>query len=256
MKKVYLVAVAVAIIAGVCTFLFATQLFKTVSAKSADQTTVIVPVQDVPANTLITAANMSEYFTSATVFNADVIENAVVDEETLLSKVTSDTLYSGEQINKNRLIDQLTDNVSLSLRLEPGYVAYTIVASGDQGVDGYIEEGDTVDLLYTTVEKEDENEVSIDKNGNLVTKDDKDKDDDEEEEEFADVTLGTIPALEVLKVSDHQSNSAAEESGTSVNTYSNITLKLSEADAEKLFRMESSETVGGYKLVLKNKASE
>ena len=188
MKKVYLVAVVVALIAGVCTFLFATQLFKTVSAKSADQTTVMVPSQDVPANTLITAQNLSEYFKKASVFNADVIENAVEDEETLLGKVTSEALYAGEQINKNRLIDKLTDNVSLLIRLEAGYVAYTIAASGDQGVDGYIEEGDTVDLLYTIVEEEeDENAVSVDKNGNLVVG--KNNKDDEDEEESEDEDL-------------------------------------------------------------------
>jgi len=263
MKKVYLVAVVVALIAGICTWLFANQLFKTVSAKSADTTKVLVPVETIQKNTVITAADVPVKFKEIKVFNNDLIENVILDGNDLIGKVTGETLYANEQINKNRMIDKDSDVATLSVNLEKGFVAYTIVAEGDQGVDGYIQEGDSVDLSFLLATKDeiekfvngDEDEEGEDGSDSDTNKSDKKKDAkdkkdrlDELEENFP---VETFSALEVIKVSDNLSVSTAEGNDEKVTTYKNITLKISEGMADKILQIEKVFGKESYKLKLR-----
>lgn len=266
MKKVYLVAVVVALIAGICTFLFATQLFKTVSAKSADTTTVLVPVNDIEKDVLIGASDIQNMFREEKVFNNDLIENVVLDDEFLVDKVTNSVLYAGEQINQNRLIDQKADDVTLSLKLPAGYVAYAIKAEDTQGVDGYISEGDTVDLGVICATQEAINKLlnpeddDTDKGSDTDSKKDKkDKAKDEKDlfDEMAEVfQVKKFPALKVLKVSDHMSTAASEENGEAVTNYKNITLMVTEEQADELQQIETFYGSDGYKLRLKPRAND
>jgi len=259
MKKVYLVAVVVALIAGICTFLFATQLFKTVSAKSADTTTVLVPQKDIDKDVLIGASDIQTLFREEKVFNKDLIENVVLDDEFLVDKVTNSVLYAGEQINQNRLIDQKADSVTLSLKLPDGYVAYAIKAEDTQGVDGYISEGDTVDLgVICATEEAIKNLLNPeeDENGQDTDAKDKKKDKDKEEKDLFDEVaevfqVKKFPALKVLKVSNHMSTAASEENGETVTEYKNITLMVTEEQADELQQIETFYGTDGYKLRLR-----
>ena len=55
MKKVYLIAVIFAIIAGVATYMFATEIDKKTTFKDADMVTVLIPTADIDKNVEITA---------------------------------------------------------------------------------------------------------------------------------------------------------------------------------------------------------
>ena len=55
MKKVYLIAVIVAIIAGVATYMFATEINSKTKFKDAEMVTVLVPTADIEKNVEITA---------------------------------------------------------------------------------------------------------------------------------------------------------------------------------------------------------
>ena len=55
MKKVYLIAVIFAIIAGVATYMFATEIDKKTTFKDADMVTVLMPTADIDKNVEITA---------------------------------------------------------------------------------------------------------------------------------------------------------------------------------------------------------
>ena len=54
MKKVYLIAVIFAIIAGVATYMFATEIDKKTTFKDADMVTVLIPTADIDKNVEIT----------------------------------------------------------------------------------------------------------------------------------------------------------------------------------------------------------
>ena len=158
MKKVYLIAVIVAIIAGVATYMFATEINSKTKFKDAEMVTVLVPAADIEKNVEITA-DMFEgdnpQIVTKEILAADATDNYVkaqtelVDDAKDVHMITVDKLYANEPINKNRLEDKNGEDVALSLKLPKGKVAYSFDAASVKSVDGYISEGDTVDVIVS-----------------------------------------------------------------------------------------------------------
>ena len=224
MKKVYLIAVVVAIIAGFATYMFASEIDKKTTIKDADTVTVIVPVNDIGANTKITADMFAEdagYFVSKTIIADDVITDAVTSSEQLIDMVTVESLYAGEQINPRRLESIDGQNVALSLKLAKGMVAYSFNAASTIGVDGYISQGDTVDVLVS-----------------------KQNDDGENESEVA------YSNLKILRVTTNTANTSASSSGATITEYSTLTVEVTEEQAMQLYDIENNYS---YKLVLNHR---
>lgn len=286
MKKVYLVAVVVALVAGICTFLFANQLFKTVSAKSADTTKVWVPIQNIEPNTKLSLDILTNEFEEKDIFTKDLIENVVLSKEDLVDKINRETLYAHEQININRFYDSNAENLALSLKLSADEQAYTIKATERQGVDGYISVGDTVDLLYIPRDVEDlrdyingTGKYEDKENGGSNSKSDTDKGNDNSTQKDGtkrdkdgkllygpnqDMTLEDIyslydvevfPDLEVLAISNHDATSASEQSGGEVTNYSNITLRLRKEDVKEIKKLQVMFGEDSYTLALNKKAN-
>ena len=199
MKKVYLIAVIVAIIAGVATYMFATEINSKTKFKDAEMVTVLVPTADIEKNVEITA-DMFEgdnpQIVTKEILAADATDNYVkaqtdlVDDAKDVHMITVDKLYANEPINKNRLEDKNGDDVALSLKLPKGMVAYSFDAGSVKSVDGYISEGDTVDVLVS----------KTDDQGKVKT-------------EIA------YKGLKILRVSTNADNSTASQSGTKITTY-------------------------------------
>ena len=199
MKKVYLIAVIVAIIAGVATYMFATEINSKTKFKDAEMVTVLVPAADIEKNVEITA-DMFEgdnpQIVTKEILAADATDNYVkaqtelVDDAKDVHMITVDKLYANEPINKNRLEDKNGDDVALSLKLPKGMVAYSFDAGSVKSVDGYISEGDTVDVLVS----------KTDDQGKVKT-------------EIA------YKGLKILRVSTNADNSTASQSGTKITTY-------------------------------------
>lgn len=286
MKKVYLVAVVVALVAGICTFLFANQLFKTVSAKSADTTKVWVPIQNIEPNTKLSLDILTNEFEEKDIFTKDLIENVVLSKEDLVDKINRETLYAHEQININRFYDSNAENLALSLKLSADEQAYTIKATERQGVDGYISVGDTVDLLYIPRDVEDlrdyingTGKYEDKENGGSNPKSDTDKGNDNNTQKDGtkrdkdgkllygpnqDMTLEDIYSLydvevfsdlEVLAISSHDASSASEQSGGEVTNYSNITLRLRKEDVKEIKKLQVMFGEDSYTLALNKKAN-
>ena len=226
MKKVYLIAVIFAIIAGFATFMFAKNLDAKTTIKDADTKVVYVALKDIDENTQIVESMFAEdagYFTLKEVVAADADPNSITAEERddlLLNKITADAIYAGEQISSARLLDENADNVSLSFKLSPGMVAYSIAASNVNGVDGYIGKGDTVDIIVYDGAT---GEASL------------------EYEE-----------LPVIRVSNNSDNAAASSSGSAITAYSAITVEVTPDEALRLREIESQD----YKLILNSRAAE
>lgn len=221
MKKVYLIAVVFALIAGFATYMFASEINKKTTIKDADTVTVYVPVEDVEANTAITEEMFAEdanYFTTKTVLVADQTPNAVTSTEQLIGMVTVDKLYAGEQINAGRLESADGEDVALSIKLPKGKVAYSISAASVTSVDGYICEGDTVDVIVYR--------------------------DDEKGNEKSEIAY---KGLKILKVSTNTDNTKATKSGSAVTEYSSLTVEVTKEQALELYDIENTYS---YKLIL------
>ncbi|MDD6727602.1 MAG: Flp pilus assembly protein CpaB [Eubacteriales bacterium] len=220
MKKVYLIAVLFALIAGFATYMFASEIDKKSTIKDADTVTVFVPVADIEANTSITEDMFAEdagVFATKTVIAEDKAPNAVTSKEELLDMVTIDTLYAGEQINSKRLESIDGEDVALSLKLAKGKVAYSFDAPSVTSVDGYISEGDTVDVLIY---------------------------EDEEGKEKSEIAY---KGLKILRVSTNSDNSKASKNGSAITEYSTLTVEVTKEQALELYDIENTYS---YKLIL------
>ena len=221
MKKVYLIAVVFALIAGFATYFFASEIDKKTTIKDADTVEVIVPVNDMSQNSSITEEMFAEdagVFTKKTVVAADVnTETVVTEQDQLIGKVTIDPLYAGEPINIKRIEDLGGADVALSLKLPKGKVAYSFNAGSVTSVDGYIREGDTVDVI-----------VYEEKDGNGKS-----------EVKYKD--------LKILRVSNAQDSVTASQSGQPLNAYSTLTVEVTKDEALQLYDIEQNYT---YKLIL------
>ena len=132
--------------------------------------------------------------------------------------ITRQTLYKGEQLTKSKLITSDSSDATLSLKIPDGCVTYSITASGTNSGDGYFAPGDKVDIyVYNGAQ-----------------------------------TQIPLKNLEILMVSSKADNDTAETDGKTINSYSTLTLLVTQAQAEKLMSIE----YGGskYKLVLKPRA--
>ena len=221
MKKVYLIAVIFALIAGFATYFFATEIDKKTTIKDADTVAVIVPVADMPKNSTITEEMFAEdagVFETKTVVADDVTGDVATDKEQLINQVTVDPLYANEPINTKRLESIDGSDVALSIKLPKGKVAYSFTAGSVTGADGYISEGDTVDVLVYDSQK---------KTSRIVYKD-----------------------LEILRVSTATASKTASESGKAVTDYNTLTVSVTEKQALKLYKIENEST---FKLVLKHR---
>ncbi|MDD6665524.1 MAG: Flp pilus assembly protein CpaB [Eubacterium coprostanoligenes] len=222
MKKVYLIAVIFALVAGFATYFFASEIDKKTTIKDADTIEVIVPVNDISQNSTITEEMFAEdagVFTKKTVVAADVnAQNVATSNEQLLGKVTVDPLYAGEPINVNRVEDINGADVALSLKLKKGKVAYSFSAGSVTSVDGYINEGDKVDVL--------------------VYDGDKGK---------ARVAYKNLP---IMRVSTATASKNASASGVALTEYSTLTVEVTEKQALALYKIENEST---FKLVLKHR---
>lgn len=222
MKKVYLIAVVFALIAGFATYFFASEIDKKTTIKDADTVEVIVPVNDMSQNSSITEEMFAEdagVFTKKTVVAADVnTETVVTEQDQLIGKVTIDPLYAGEPINIKRIEDLGGADVALSLKLPKGKVAYSFNAGSVTSVDGYINEGDKVDVLVYDGNKK-----------------------------KSKVAYKNLP---ILRVSTATASKNASASGTTLTEYNTLTVVVTEKQALALYKIENENS---FKLVLKHR---
>lgn len=227
MKKVYLIALIVALFVGGATYLFVQGLVESSHIQDAPTQDVVVAIADVPAGTMITAEMVESTFATKKVLLEDVVPEAITDVGLIVGQVASQDLYVGEQISMRRVAAAGSDETGLSYSLKEGEVAYSIKANADRGVDGYIKPGDTIDIVVAY------------------------------EDEDGKITGGGIEFqdLKVIKVATYQEVSTAKQDATTdgeVKTYTSVTVKTTEDVAVRLYAMEA-EAMDGFKLILNSR---
>lgn len=151
MKKIYLMAVIFAIIAGAATWLFATEIKKSTTIKDVEKASVVVPVVDINEYTVIT----DDMLTVVNLPVSSITYGTVTKKEDIIGLVNKTKLYRGEQIiaDKLTLIGENSDDSRLSYHLKKGEYAVSVLLTKDAGVAGYIREGDYINL-YSLLNKE------------------------------------------------------------------------------------------------------
>lgn len=221
MKKVYLIATLVAIIAGIATYFFATQIEQNTKIKDAPTLSVVVAIVPIPENTVITAEMVAlKQYTAVS-----VTPNSASKLEDVLGKLSRYPVVVGEQLILEKLstLGQEDEKAALSYQLKEGEYAYTMAVDNVQGVAGFISKGDYVDILYTS-------------KPDGATK-------------FNTVIL--MSNVHVLRVANFTANYAAEASGAPpITAYAEITFNLSKAQIIQL--SEKMSESGNISLALKS----
>ncbi len=207
MKKVYVIGVLLAVLAGFAVYLFASEL-QASSAPVAIQTApVVVSTVDIPAETLITADMVALKDLPEETVHAD----AALKLENVVGSIAVEPIVSGEQVLTERLAVQGEGANTLSYELEKGHRAISVAVDEVTGISGFINAGDHVDVVATIIYPKPEGEqtfaistmlvenVLVVKTG-LVTVDKEDTKDI-----YQTVTLSVIPD-DALKINYAASN--------------------------------------------------
>jgi len=147
MKKIYLIAVVVAIITGIAVFLFAKEIQNnSTQSAQAEKVAVVVAIKDIAENTVIT-----EDMLTTSLFPAETIpKTAVQDKNYLINKTAKYPVVTGEMFLTEKVFVIGDDqNTGFAERLQVGYRAYTISVDQVNGIAGYLKTGDKIDVIIT-----------------------------------------------------------------------------------------------------------
>lgn len=205
MKRIYIIAIVSAVLAGITLFNFLNMVKKEAKVHFD---TVIVTATDVEANTIITA----DMLTTKQVPTEGIHGQAVREANDAIGKIATEKLYRDEQILLPRLkkMGEKTGGM-LSYTIPNNMRAITVAVDEISGIAGFIKPGDRVDILgVLTVQNGDKSEqtstmflqnievLAIGKtlNASANTTDEKDKGEnsgDNASSSYASVTLLTTP---------------------------------------------------------------
>ena len=143
MKRMKLIALAAAVVLGVCVYKFLGVISQ---PKEDPRTNVVVCVVDIPENTTITA----DMVKMEAVLTESVLPNSVTDLESVVGMVMNSDMYAGEQVLASRLVqmgaaDAASD--TLAYVVEPGMRAVTVAVGPTSGLSNMIRPGNSVDLV-------------------------------------------------------------------------------------------------------------
>jgi pilus assembly protein CpaB len=132
MKKIYILALVVALLAGFATFYFADKIDEKSNINNAPTSSVVVALIDIPANTVITEemVALKKYTT------VSVTPGTATTLEEVLGKAPKYPIVAGEQVvlSKVMTVGSSDSTGSLSFQLEEGKYAYTITVDTVTGV--------------------------------------------------------------------------------------------------------------------------
>ncbi|MEL7602252.1 MAG: Flp pilus assembly protein CpaB [Bacillota bacterium] len=212
MKKIYIIAVFVAILTGAAVYLYAQKLDRQATVVIPTGT-VVIAVTSIPENTKITSEMVTLQKTALEWINAD----AVVSLSDVVGKINKYWVPAGQQIVRAQLseVKSGTEGGQLSYVVEQGKRAITLSTDEIAGVGGYLSKGDYVDILSTITLKEKDEE------GNDID---------------IPATEVVLENIRVLEVGSHaQNESSKAEDGEKSFSYGSVTLSISPEDATKLY---------------------
>jgi len=143
LKKVYFLAVTLAIVAGLAVYFFASSLKATEKTDEIEKKPAVITVVNLPANTVITEEMVSVQMLPAEAVNPQTIGN--VSE--VVGSVTKYPIASSEQILTSKIMKPGDESDKLSYVLNEGQRAISISVSAISGVSGNVTAGEYVDVM-------------------------------------------------------------------------------------------------------------
>lgn len=142
MKKIYLFAIAAAIITAALLYIYLTSLRQMAEVQYED---VVIANVNIPAYTVITASML--YTTQMPLESAHPL--AVKNPADAVGKICDGTVLAGEVLLSGKLKSIGESNDNLAYLVENGMRAVSIAVDSVSGVAGYIHNNDHVDVLVT-----------------------------------------------------------------------------------------------------------
>lgn len=203
MKKIYLIAVVIALAAGLATYFFANELKTSKIVTGVDEATVLIALQDIDENTILT----EDMFQTVKMPVTAASFGTVSDVKDIIGYMTGVKILKGEQLMTGKLIPVGEENAKdrLSYQLPNGMYAYTIEIDPRSSTGYFIKENDRVNIYDSAVPA-------------------------------AKPVLENIP---VLKIGDYAAN-AQQTSGSEITTYTVITLGMTSEQISKFLAIEKT----------------
>ncbi|MDI3536360.1 MAG: pilus assembly protein CpaB [Eubacteriaceae bacterium] len=144
MKKLVLIALILSVVAGIAVFQFALSL----TTRTDEETRpVVVAVTNIEAATIIKAEMVELQDLPLSYVHPASYTNL----EDVVGRVAKENIQEGEQILTTRLSVGSEENDGLAYTVPSGFRAVTLETGEFQGVGGYIQSGDRVDVVATLV---------------------------------------------------------------------------------------------------------
>lgn len=216
MKKIYLIAVIVALVAGVATYFFATELKTSKIVTGVNEASVLVAVEDIKENTILT----EEMFQVVKLPVTAVSYGTVCNAKDIIGYMATDRILKGEQLmaRKITIVGDGEYKTRLSYELSNGMYAYSIRVKDENAVSYFLKEYDYINI-------------------------------------YRDTPITPEPVLEnvqVIRIGDYNAN-IQQDAGTEITSYTLITLALKKDQIPKLMDLEDPDADGSpelFKVVL------
>lgn len=205
MKKIYLIAAILAVLAGVLLYGYMANLEEKYR-EDYDQT--VVATVTIPENTQVTP----DMIALEEIPGEGIHPSAATSIESVIGGISSQTIYEGEQILKSKIKKTDENSGKISYCIPEGMRAITIGVDTITGISGFIRAMDRVDIIVITMK--------------------------EEEGKTKEVATLLLENIEVLAIGTDQNSRNEEYNPT--EAVSVITLLTTPADAVKLSLAGSS----------------
>lgn len=201
MKRIQILAIIAAIFTVIMVYFF---LGGVKEASQIPSASVVQSAVDIKANTEISA----EMVKLVEIPETAVTQNAMTTIESVVGKVSTGDIYTGEQIIASKLAEPGVSTKELSYLVEPGKRAVTVAVDAVSGIAGLIEPGNKVDVIVVY-----------------------------DESNVAGTILENIPVLSVGKRMTSGASVSLED------VYETVTLSLDPAQSLKIRQAEAKGTI-------------
>ena len=202
MKKIYLIAVVIALAAGLATYFFANELKTSKIVTGVNEASVLIALEDINENTVLTENMFQVVKLPETAVSYGTICNA----KDVIGFISTDKIYKGEQLMARKITEVGNGEPKnrLSYELSNGMYGYSIYINSENAVSHFLKEYDYINI-YNAVSPS--NEPLLEK-------------------------------VQVIRISDYVSN-IQQETGVEITSYTIITLALTKEQIPKLMSVES-----------------
>ncbi len=223
MKKMKIIALLAALIAGLAIFQLLSEISK---PQEVPRTNVVVAAVNIQENTTITA----DMVMLAPIATESLLKNCVKNLDSVIGMVISSDVIQGEQIVTDRLVrigDTQSTSNTLAYVVKPGMRAITISVGDTSGLSNMLRPGNFVDVVL-----------------NYTYEDDSQSETQEGEAKNVVASKILIQNIEVLAISSSLSKTSIPEEG-----YTSVTLMVT---PEQAVQLSYSEYNASLRLILRS----